>query len=339
MTRSLFFLAFLAASLVADRAAAQCPGPPPPPGISTDTPQSGMKPDFGPVDDAPATTGARPTRPSTPSTPNAPSAPGAPNRPATPALPATPAGTAGAPAMTGGEQLPTAHGPSARTLLTVAWTYPVLLADAVDGRRTYARQAPRALPRDEAFRRLAGDDPRPLLVLRECAYCLGSERALLRGGEDDTKTFLLSQWFHCVRLPKEVLRSDHPFHEVFGTPAPHLLLASPDGTEVVAMPGDLSRVQLWKAMETMLAQHYDGPLQQRLRGLNRLVGKYDAVDEEIRALLHQQELAAEKYGPRSAKAKRLARRLAKARAEREELDRQRDELLDLPLRTPAARNP
>ncbi len=337
MTRSLFALSFLAATLVADRAAAaQCHGPPPPPpGISTDTPQSGMKPDFGPVDDAPAT-GARPTRPSTPSSPNAPSAPG---RPATPALPAAPAGTTGAPATTGGEQLPTAHGPSARTLLTVAWSYPVLLADSLDGRRTLARQATRALPRDEAFRRLAGDDPRPLLVLRECAYCLGSERALLRGGEDDTKTFLLSQWFHCVRLPKEVLRSDHPFHEAFGASAPHLLLASPDGTDVIAMPGDLSRVQLWKAMETMLARHYDGPLQERLRGLDRLVGKYDAVDEEIRALLFQQELAAEKYGPGSAKAKKLARRLAKARAEREELDRKRDELLDLPLRTPAARNP
>ena len=81
---------------------------------------------------------------------------------------------------------------------------------------TVARPLRHALSSETVFRTLAGTDPRPLLVLRECAFCNGTDDALLSKGADNERTFLLSTWFHCVKLPVDVLKPDHPYYELFG---------------------------------------------------------------------------------------------------------------------------
>ena len=48
-----------------------------------------------------------------------------------------------------------------------------------------------ALTREAAFKVIAGDDPRPLLVLRECKVCNGPMMLCSRA-VDNEKTFLLS---------------------------------------------------------------------------------------------------------------------------------------------------
>ena len=66
-----------------------------------------------------------------------------------------------------------------------------------------------ALSREEAVKKIAGTDPRPLLVVRECNLCRGANHALLSHKLDNERTLLLTQWFHCVKLRPNVLDKNH----------------------------------------------------------------------------------------------------------------------------------
>jgi hypothetical protein len=88
----------------------------------------------------------------------------------------------------------------------MVWDYPVYEPPKQDKEgRTVAKVARQALPADKALAFIAGDDPRPLLVMRECKVCNGTDDALLsRGNIDNEKTILLSRW----RWPHEPSASD-----------------------------------------------------------------------------------------------------------------------------------
>ncbi|HUR28174.1 MAG TPA: hypothetical protein VM509_08300, partial [Planctomycetota bacterium] len=60
------------------------------------------------------------------------------------------------------------RGQSAKGLLKLGWDYPTYQAPEKANSGTVARALRKALTREEAFRYVAGNDPRPLLVLREC---------------------------------------------------------------------------------------------------------------------------------------------------------------------------
>ena len=116
----------------------------------------------------------------------------------------------------GGSAPVTYRGASAKSLLRIEWDYPVYKQpeeEKTDG--SAAKRIRQALSREDALACIVGDDLRPLLVLRECKVCNGTDDALLKGGIDNEKTFLLSAWFHCVKLPADVLEKDHPFHSLF----------------------------------------------------------------------------------------------------------------------------
>ena len=67
----------------------------------------------------------------------------------------------------------------------------------------------KALEWNAAIEALAGKDERPLLVMRECARCNKTDDALLQPGSDNEKVLFLARWFHCVRLPIDVLSLIH----------------------------------------------------------------------------------------------------------------------------------
>ena len=98
--------------------------------------------------------------------------------------------------------------------LRIQWDHPVPPKPEVDPEATVAIPR-RALPLEEALAVIRGNDPRPLLVLRECVRCTGTEDALLKRMEDNERTFLMSRWFHCVKLPPAVLEPEHAFHNLF----------------------------------------------------------------------------------------------------------------------------
>ncbi len=217
--------------------------------------------------------------------------------------------------------MPQPRGPSSRTQLTIDWEHPVY-GQKTEGEagRTYSVQGRRALTPEEALAFVAGDDRRPLLVLRECTRCTGTEDALLARQQDNERTFLLSRWFHCVKLPPDALEEDHWFRNLFPGQSPsHLFIANRDGSERHDLAGDQSRRELWAAMDAALTANYGKPFKQSLQELYGILDDLDEVDRSLADLETRYELAIADDGAHSPGAKKLLKELTDRRAKRSDL--------------------
>jgi hypothetical protein len=215
----------------------------------------------------------------------------------------------------------TFRGPSAKTVLEINWQYPVYTPPEKEQRGdSVAKQIRRALSREDALAYIAGDDPRPLLVLRECKVCNGTDDALLKGGMENEKTFLLSTWFHCVKLPADVMEEDHPFHNLFVQEQPeHLFVCSVDGSNHSPLESQTSRTELWKSMTKLLGREYKKKPDSALKKLARLLDKLDAVDSRWNELMARRDDILEEDGPNGKKLPKIAKDLEELEAERDEL--------------------
>ncbi len=148
---------------------------------------------------------------------------------------------------------------ASRELLDLRWNYPVHAIEEATGSEhgTGVEARREALPREKAIEVLAGNDPRPLLVLRECKVCNKTDDALLSSNGSNERTLVLARFFHCVKLPVDVVDPKHPFNALFPTnEAEHLFVALPDGSAKKPLESDTSRTELWSAMEATLAATY-----------------------------------------------------------------------------------
>lgn len=170
------------------------------------------------------------------------------------------------------------------------WDFPVYQATEEprqDG--TSVRAARTALPRAEALRCVAGTDARPLLVLRECARCNKTDDALLTPGWDNERVLFLSRWFHCVKLPIDVVQPEHPFHALFpGDESEHLFLSTRDGALKIPLESSTSRVELCSSMSKVLAAAYAKDPSPLFKELHALGDRLDVLDQ------HAKELEAKK---------------------------------------------
>jgi hypothetical protein len=202
------------------------------------------------------------------------------------------------------------------------WEYPVYTppsAASPDGRTT-SKSLRSALSAEEAFAYLAGDDPRPLLVLRECFVCNGTDDALLSRGVDNEKTFLFSRWFHCVKLPPDVLQDDHPFRNLFpGGKAEHLFMATRDGSLRVPLESERSRTELWNSMVQVLSADYRSDPARSVAEIQGLLDDLDQVDTKIAELQTRMDELLETDGPGSRKLDRIQKQLGEARTKRDAL--------------------
>jgi len=220
------------------------------------------------------------------------------------------------------------RGPSAKTLLKLTWEYPVYEApEEVAEGPTFEAKRRAALPAAEALAYIAKDDRRPLLVLRECKVCNGTDDALLsRGNVDNEKTFLLSRWFHCVKLPVDVLQKDHPFHGLFRDTDPeHMFMCAADGSERIPMESERSRTELWDSMTKVLAATYAKEPDPEVRKMEKAINRFDLVDGTIAGLEQRKDEILEEEGPDSRKLKKLEAELLEARKERDGLFRAIDQ--------------
>jgi len=166
---------------------------------------------------------------------------------------------------------------------------------------------------------IAGDDPRPLLVLRECGECSGTEDALMSQADGNERTFLLSRWFRCVRLPPDVLEDDHPFRNLFTGDGPaHVFIANHDGSARHELRGTYSRRELWAAMEDAIEANYEDGHASALQRLTRLLDSLDGVDRSLADMETRLELAVS-GGAGAKKTKALEAELAERRMQRDEL--------------------
>jgi len=195
------------------------------------------------------------------------------------------------------------------------------------------REKRQALTREKAFAQIAGDDPRPLLVLRECKVCNGTDDALLKGGADNEKTFLLSRWFHCVKLPVDVLEEDHPFHALFTQDdVEHLFVCSPDGTNHAPLESDTSRTKLWKAMHELIEAEYEKRPRKPLKTIAKLLNELDVIDTRLIELRADKDEILVEDGPDSRKLPKLTKEILEAEEELAELHEEIADASELELK-------
>ncbi|MBK7645324.1 MAG: hypothetical protein IPJ19_20190 [Planctomycetes bacterium] len=187
---------------------------------------------------------------------------------------------------------------------------------------TAPRVARSALPLEKALGVIAGEDPRPLLVLRECARCNKTDNALLSPGYDNEKVLFLARWFHCVKLPVDVIESDQPFHALFpSNEAEHLFVATLDGALRLPLESDTSRSELCSAMSKVLSQTYQKDPASLFRELHTMADQLDVLDARIRALedkktaLKEARGASSKGGDAKKKLEKLDAEIESARKE------------------------
>lgn len=228
-----------------------------------------------------------------------------------------------------------------QTRLAVDWDFPAIgrvqLAEGNSGDATVATAASQALDLSKAYAYLSSEDQRPLLILRECMTCNGTDDALLSRSESNEKTFILTRWFHCVKLPTHVLEMDHPFHNLFaGEHPPHLFVCDRDGGNAVALRGDQSQGELWAAMAGVLQRSYRKDPDKAVREVQRLYVEFDKLDAREDNLQSQLEREIADGGAHSAKAKKIRKELEAVPAERERLFERERELMDLGLKAETA---
>jgi hypothetical protein len=213
----------------------------------------------------------------------------------------------------------TMRGPSAKSVLKLAWDYPAYTPPKEDySGPTAAPKRRAALSMEDALAYIAGKDSRPLLVLRECINCNGTDDALLsRGNVDNERTFLLSRWFHCVKLPVDVLQADHPFHNLFpGDDPEHMFMCAVDGSARVALESERSRVELWGSMAQVLKATYAKEPDAIVNKIEHTIDSCDDIDRRITALEVKIDELVESDGPDSYKLKKPQAELVAAKRER-----------------------
>lgn len=228
-------------------------------------------------------------------------------------------------------------------MLTVDWVYPVYKVvqrevTKADEGKTIAGPVERALPVEQAYEFIADGDRRPLLVLRECEKCKGTDHALLSRTLDNEQTVLLTKWFRCVKLPTNVIMEKHPLYNLFlrqkeGERIPHLFLADPDGKNRSELPGDQPQSVLWEQMFAYLDRCYAEDAKTALKELRQVLGQYDKLDareQEIRSRIERETV---KNGPESPKLKKYDQDLADLEKDRKKLGEREKELRDLALKT------
>lgn len=228
----------------------------------------------------------------------------------------------------GGIAIDFTRGETAKKRLEIEWTFPVWKpADDAGTPKpggTVVVQRERALPVEQAYALVTDGDRRPLLVMRECERCKGSDHALLSRTLDNEQTVLLTHWFRCIKLPPNVLEDDHPLHALFarqqeGERIPHLFFCDPDGSNKTELPGDQPQADLWKVMFSFLDRCYDGNAKKAVKDMRALLSQFDRVDSSEVELKARMDREIEKRGPDSDKMAKYEAQLAKLQQEREEL--------------------
>lgn len=245
----------------------------------------------------------------------------------------------------GGIALDFRRGKSAKKLLQIEWVYPVWKPvaseqPAGDG-RTVVKQVERALPLEQAYELVTDGDRRPVLILRECERCKGTDHAFLSRSLDNEQTVLLAHWFRCVKLPPNVLTENHPFYNLFkrvkeGERIPHLFFVDPDGSNKAELPGDQPQTVLWQTMLSYLERCYAESAKDAIKELRQLLSQFDKIDAEEVLVKGKLDKEIEKNGPESAKVQKLEADLAKLAKDREKLVAREKELRDLALKDMSA---
>jgi hypothetical protein len=225
-------------------------------------------------------------------------------------------------------------------MLEIEWVHPVWRRaepPSKPGERTVAQPVASALPLEQAYEVVTDGDRRPVLILRECERCKGTDHAFLSRTLDNEQTVLLAHWFRCVKLPPHVLTEKHPLHNLFkrdteGERIPHLFFVDPDGSNKAELPGDQPQTELWKVMFGFLERCYAEDAKAAIKELRQVLGQFDKLDAEEALVKGRLDKEVEKNGLASDKVRNFEADLLKLGKEREKLLAREKALRDLALK-------
>lgn len=231
---------------------------------------------------------------------------------------------------------PARRGLTTREMLKIQWDYAVAANESVQTEGTAVKAGRSALPVEEAFKRLAGNDPRPLLVVRECQVCNKTDNALLKPGVDNERTIVLSRWFHCVKLPVDVVDPSEPFNAIFPTnDAEHLFVSSTDGSHRIPLESDTSRPELWDAMAKVLGKSYARDPNGTAKDILKIHDRLDILDQKIVELEKSRDDLVENPGRMDKdRLKKLDKEIATAKKELDDQRKSIEKLSKIDLKVP-----
>lgn len=218
-------------------------------------------------------------------------------------------------------------------LLDIEWDYAAVLDVKKATGPTSSEGSMQAMSRDAALKALTAEDRRPLLILRECEGCAGTEVALLDRRLNSERTQLLAQFFHCVKFKPNVLAPQHPYRQLFDADHPaHVMLLSADGETAIPFDGAQSQSELWKGMHAMLKGEYARSAETAANQLSNLMNEYDVLDLEYKALKEALEGELEKDGAGSHRSGTLSAKVRRVENKLLDLEMKEAKLLDLGLK-------
>jgi hypothetical protein len=253
------------------------------------------------------------------------------------------AGGSGGPSVGGssgarGTQIKFTRLATSKEILALDWHFPVAhkfqeTARSTD-KGTTAVFVERALPREQAFVKINGEGNRkPLLVMRECVLCKGSDHALFDRRLNNEKTMLLCQWFYCVKLPPKVVDQNHPFRHLFKQEKPpHLFICTHDGKELTEFSGLQTQTQLQKSMIDLITKSYDEKPTPALKSMLRFLSEFDKFDGLLEVYDEQLQKEMLRPKPRTEVLARLKGKIEATKARRAEAMKSAKAVCDLKLK-------
>lgn len=200
---------------------------------------------------------------------------------------------------------------TSKEILDLDWHFPVAHTFKETARDknsgTSAVFVEQALPKAEAFFKINGEGNRkPLLILRECVLCKGSDHALFDRRLNNEKTKLLCQWFYCVKLPPKVLNKEHPFRKLFKQKhPPHLFISTWDGQDIFEFSGLQTQTQLQKQLVKMIGRAYEKKPAPAIKSMLRFLSEFDKHDGMLQQFEGQKQAEMLRPKPRAAKLAKL----------------------------------
>lgn len=188
----------------------------------------------------------------------------------------------------------------------------------------------RVLEIQEAIEALRRDDPRPLLIWRDCEGCKNKEGDLLKRTLQDERILLAMPWFNCVKLGHDTIEEDHPYNKLFyGSIPAHIIVASWDGKRVVNIPRAGCK-ETWASMQKVLRVSYKKSASTAMKGLAKILEKYDALDEREQELMEQ--LAVKEERGKKARAQKLREEIIEVGLDRDKAIEKEKDYYDLGLK-------
>lgn len=187
------------------------------------------------------------------------------------------------------------------------WTSQQLLKWEFDAGYAPSKPGAPPLPVKDALVALAGHDPRPLLVMRECNGCDRDDHKLMEKAQADDRTIVYARWYHSVRVSADVLKPDHPFHALFeGKTPPHMLVATLDGSLVTEIGARANLAQLCKNLAGVLRKAYKKDPDAAAKAMLALLDEFDRCDIGLSDTEDQLIQVTKAKGAESKDAKKLA---------------------------------